>query len=117
MFGIEFSGRHERNGAGLEFAVLETLEETCVSDVDRGIEVGHGPPRDHLVDFGEVGIFPVLAHALAIGVLDGCIVDTALQIAALIWIEGLVEVFVDDGDDAISEGHLVVWTPNTVGQK
>jgi hypothetical protein len=35
----------------------------------------------------------------------------------LIWIEGLVEVFVDDGDDAISEGHLVVWTPNTVGQK
>ena len=90
---------------GFEFALLKAFNETRVADVGGGIEVRDTATRDHLVDLGEVGIFPMLADPLAIGFLDGSIIHSLFEIDSLIWIEGLVEMFVDECGDMGSERH------------
>ncbi len=92
---------------GFKFALLKAFNETRVADVGSGVEVREAATRDHLVDLGEVGIFPMLADPLAIGFLDGSIIHSLFQIDSLIWIEGLVEMFVDESRDMSSERHLV----------
>lgn len=107
VLGIQLAGRHEGDLVGLEFALLETLNETCVADVGSWVEIRQTATRDHLVDLGEVGIFPVLANSLAIGFLNRSIIHSLFEIDSLIWIEGLIEMFVDEGGDMGSERHLV----------
>jgi hypothetical protein len=88
-----------------ELAFLQPLNETRVAYVGRRVEIRYCTQSNHLVDLGKVGILPVLSHTLFIGLLEARIVDSTLEINALIWIEELIKVFVDNCRDTGSQSH------------
>ena len=85
--------------------LLESLNQTLVSNIGGRIKVRHDATGHNLVEIRKLWILPVFSHALPIGILNSGIVEPTLQILLLVFCQERTETCRYDGFNMRSDSH------------
>ena len=99
VFRKEFPRRHEGYLMGWKLAILQPSQKTTVRHISSRIQVRDAAPRRSAIENRKVRILPVFTNALAVGIGQGCIVDSLLQIDPFSLREGSAKTFCESGGD------------------